>query len=186
MDFSKVLGFFKRDNKELPPGVDKLLRRTDKPDRLLEGIDKLLAENHVKLKKLKREFTTLESNEQQEKAKIISGELSERAEGFVLDNLARLDIRLKSIEGEMNVLTTNINVLTTIEGKVKEVQAMALTGLTEEQIEEVLLDHDEKKVKYGETVGAVQLDDQYDALQLQRDAAREELKAKILAEKAGD
>jgi len=183
MDYSKLLGIFSRGNQQLPPGVAKLLRRTDKPEKVLLGIDTLLAENQVKLKKLKREFTTLEFNEREEKKKIEAGGLSERAENFVLDNLSRLDMRLKSIEGEMGVLSTNINMLTMLEGKVKEGQAMALSGFSEEQIEEILLDHGERKETYQQKVGVTDLSDEYDPLQAQRDARREQMKAKIIADK---
>ncbi len=184
VDFSKLMGMFRRGNNELPPGVEKLLRRADRPEDILQGIDHLLAENQVRLKRLRREFTSLESQEREERLKIEAGDLSERGENFVLDNLGRLDMRLKSIEGEMGVLTNNINALTMIEGKVKESQAMALSGFSDDQIEQILLDHSEKKEAYHELLSTTEVADEYDPLRAEQEARRQEMKAKIMAEKA--
>lgn len=171
---------------KLPRGVEKLLRKTEDPDALLQAIDRLMTENKVRLEQLRRDAFALDASRASEVKKIESGDLSERMENLILDNISRLEGQLDALEGEMRILTTNLEALTSLEGKIREVRAMTLKGFSDEQIEKVLLGHAESKEAYLETVAGaeVEVDGDYDGLAAERERKRAALKAKIMAGKA--
>lgn len=180
MNFAKLFG---RKKEEVPREIAKLLEDTEDPDRLLDGIDRLLAENDVRLQKARNKAFELEGRRGLAVEKIESAELSERMEALTLDEIAKLEAQLDAFEGEMRILTRNIEALTGIYAKLREAKAMALKGFSEEQIEEIILAHGEKKDEYMQAVNAADIDAEYDALKAEQDARRQALKARILAGK---
>lgn len=179
-----LMRLFARRKSELPPGVPGLLAKSDQPEAVLSGIDKLLTENQVRLEKLRQEAFKLEATRAAEVAKVERGAMGERVEALILDQIGRIETTLSRLDGEMRIVTRNLETLSKVEGRIREVQAMALKGFSEEQIEAIILDHAEKKERYLETVGAADVDDDYDPLAQEQEAKRAELKRKILAQQS--
>jgi hypothetical protein len=172
---------FRRSQSELPGDVGRLLASSKDPDAMLAGIERLLTENRVKLERLRRDCFTIEASRAAEVARIERGDLSDRMESLVLDNIAHLESQMDSIEGEMRIYVSNINSFTFAEGKIREIRAMKLRGFSEQQIEGILLDHAEQREEHLAAIASYDLvGESEDPLRLQQEKRRAEIKAKIL------
>lgn len=142
------------------PVSDETLRIVEKSGstrELLHGLDALHTRNEMEFNEVTREIEKLESIEVDESGKIRSGELSDRRKRNSLLRIRRLRKQMENLDNRLKIYDRNMSLHLNLIGKVQEMEAMALQGLGETQIDKILIDFEEKLESYMNSVASAQV-----------------------------
>lgn len=112
--------------------------------QLLTSLDEILRQNNLERAKVIREIDDLEKAVALEEKKIAEGTLSGRAERNVLSRIKQLNMRLSNLDRRVRIFDRNIELHNNLIARIQDVQAMQLTGVDEKQIENIILEWDER------------------------------------------
>jgi len=181
----KIKGMFGKQ--PLPEETRALLSGVADVDALREGLDGIVTSNEVEARNIEREINQLAQNETNHKAKIQTGDPSQREKLNVLREIKRLRRRMDSLEKRHRIHQDNIDLHLGLFDRISEMQAMELKKVSQAQIEELSADYDEALDKHRDLMAtaraAAGLEGVYEDSAEQAELAA--LEAEILAEMGG-
>ena len=182
----KIKGMFGKQ--PLPEETRALLSGVADVAALREGLDAIVTSNEVEARNIEREINQLAQNETNHKAKIQTGDPSQREKLNVLREIKRLRRRMDSLEKRHRIHQDNIDLHLGLFDRISEMQAMELKKVNQSQIEELSADYDEALDKHRDLMAtaraAAGLEGVYEDSAEQAELAA--LEAEILAELGGD
>jgi ribonuclease E len=180
----KIKGMFSKQ--ALPEETRMLLSGVSDVAALRTGLDDIVTENEVEARNIEREINQLAQNETAHKAKIQTGDASQREKLNVLREIKRLRRRMDSLEKRHRIHQDNIDLHLGLFDRISEMQAMELKKVSQGQIEELSADYDEALDKHRDLMAtaraAAGLEGVYEDSAEQAELAA--LEAEILAELA--
>jgi hypothetical protein len=181
----KIKGLFGKQ--PLPEETRALLSGVADVDALREGLDGIVTSNEVEARNIEREINQLAQNETNHKAKIQTGDPSQREKLNILREIKRLRRRMDSLEKRHRIHQDNIDLHLGLFDRISEMQAMELKKVSQAQIEELSADYDEALDKHRDLMAtaraAAGLEGVYEDSAEQAELAA--LEAEILAELGG-
>lgn len=163
---------------EIPRDARDLINNAGNVRDLLDGLDKLITQNEVEVRKVNDEMAALEEVESREISKVRSGELPDRSKNNVLRQIQRLRKQMDNLEERQRIYNRNINLQIDLVGRVQALDAMELRGVEEDKIDDILADYEDELGRYqgvmdseNLSVGDLDkiLDDSADLSQLERE-----------------
>ncbi|RME76280.1 MAG: hypothetical protein D6776_01505 [Planctomycetota bacterium] len=139
---------------ELPEQTRQLFSRARSTRELLAGLDELLTRNEIELGEIDREIERLERAERHEAERVRSGEVQGRNRRNTLYRIQRLRKQMDLCEGRARIYRHNIELHMRLIDRIQQLEAMALRGVGEAEIEQIALRFDEEREKFEETVHA--------------------------------
>ena len=170
---------------KLPPGTGELIQRVRDTGELLRGLDELVTRNEVAVADLNEELAALEALEGKEEERVRGGGLGQRTRESVLRRILRLRQQMDLIEDRLRIHDRNIRLHLDLIGTLKQIDAMAMAGVGEKEVDAVILGFGEQLRSYqaaltsGEVLSGIE---KADRLPGQEDLAA--LEAEILGERA--
>lgn len=181
----KIKGLFGKQ--PLPEETKALLSGVADVDALRAGLDGIVTSNEVEARNIEREINQLAQNETNHKAKIQTGDPSQREKLNILREIKRLRRRMDSLEKRHRIHQDNIDLHLGLFDRISEMQAMELKKVSQAQIEELSADYDEALDKHRDLMAtaraAAGLEGVYEDSAEQAELAA--LEAEILAEMGG-
>ncbi len=168
----------------LPPGTGELLARVRDTQELLRELDSLVTRNEVAVSKLNDELAALERLEAEEREKVRSGALGPRSRASVLRRILRLRQQMDHIEDRLKIHDRNIRLHLDLIGVLKQIEAMSMAGVKEEEVDALVLRFSEELKSYQAslTSGEVLRRRAGEELELPGEEELASLEAEILAE----
>ena len=124
---------------------------------LLHGLDALHTRNEMEFNEVTREIEKLEAIEEGEGGAIRAGELSERRKRNALLRIRRLRKQMENLDNRLKIYDRNMSLHLNLIGKVQEMEAMSLRGVSEKEIDKIVLDFEEKLDSYMNTMASAQV-----------------------------
>jgi carbon monoxide dehydrogenase subunit G len=139
----------------IPEEVKNVLADAKTTQQLLTGLDEVLTRNEMEFNKLKKEIDRVVSVLDEEEGKIKEEEdLSGRQKRYTLQYIKRLRSHLDNLDHRMTIFDKNINLHIQLIGKIQDMEAMALRGVDEKQIDDIIMEFEEQVAKYMDVVTA--------------------------------
>ncbi|RME74432.1 MAG: hypothetical protein D6785_15885 [Planctomycetota bacterium] len=159
MIIEKLKALFSRS--EIPEETKSLLSKAQTTQELLQGLDELLTRNELEFNELNREITQLEEIEQEEMAKIREGNLPPRAKQNTLLYIKRLRKQMDNLQNRLYIYDKNINLHLNLIAKIQDMEAMALKGVDEKDIDKIIVDFQTNLERYMDSVVAAEAAEEY-------------------------
>jgi hypothetical protein len=160
----KIKGLFSRG--ALPEETQLLLSGVADVAELRRGLDEIVTRNEVEARDIEREIDKLARLEVAQKERIAGGDLNRREKTNTLREIQRLRRRMNSLEKRHRIHQDNIDLHLGLFDRITEMEAMELKKVTQEQIEEIAVDYDEKLDKHRDIMHAARaaagLDPEYE------------------------
>ncbi len=137
MVFSRVKELLTQNR--LPPGTGELLSTVKDTGELLRGLDEMVTRNEVAVAELNQELAALERLEAGEKEKIRSGDLGKRTRASILRRILRLRQQMDHVEDRLRIHDRNIRLHLDLIGTLKQIDAMAMAGVGEQEVDAIIL-----------------------------------------------
>jgi hypothetical protein len=167
----------------LPPGTTELLASVKDTGELLRGLDELVTRNEVAVTELNEELAALEELERQQKEKIRSGSLGRRTRASVLRRILRLRQQMDHTEDRLKIHDRNIRLHLDLIGTLKQIDAMAMAGVGEREVDGIILRFGEELKSYQASLTSGEVLDRMEkAEQLPGEEDLSTLEAEILGE----
>ncbi|MCA8940818.1 MAG: hypothetical protein KDB07_13450 [Planctomycetes bacterium] len=132
--FARIL-----DNERLPDEDKKAYRMAKDVDEMLALIDDNLTRNRVRLKQIQLDVGRLEEREGSASRKLKSGKLTGAAKRLELQEVLRIRKKLESFRRQSDIINSNLRQNEDLRARIDEARARDLRGLTQDQIEAVVL-----------------------------------------------
>ncbi|RMG14094.1 MAG: hypothetical protein D6731_10850 [Planctomycetota bacterium] len=178
----KIKGLFSRG--QLPEETRLLLSGVTDVAELRRGLDEIVTRNEVEARDIEREIEKLARLENDQKERIARGNLNKREKTNTLREIQRLRRRMNSLEKRHRIHQDNIDLHLGLFDRITEMEAMELKRVTQEQIEEIAVDYDERYERHKDIMHAASaaagLEVAYEDSQEQAELAA--LEREILAE----
>lgn len=121
---------------------------------ILKGLDELITRNEVELEGLHREVEGLEKLETREVEAIRAGTLGARSQRNSLRKVQRLRKQMDNVEDRVRIHDSNIHLLIQLVGKIQAIESMEMRGVSEEEIDTILVDFESQLDEYSNSVQA--------------------------------
>jgi hypothetical protein len=143
MKFSDILAFFRRRKPE---------EQEVSIESLLDDLATLLAKNQVGYAENEREIDRVKVFEQDRVERIKAGVSSEHMKRIVLREVLGLRKRLGSLERVSRVYQQNIDIHLVVEQRLEDQLATGMKVITQDQLQNIVLDHEEQLVEHREVM----------------------------------
>lgn len=140
----------------MPDEARDAFDKSDNTRELLSNLDNLITRNEVEIKGLEKELLSLGKIEEIEANKIREGSLNEAAKRISLMNIKRTRKQRQNVEDRFVIFDKNITLLLNLVGKIQQMEAMQLRGVSSEEIDEIILDFETNFEQYTEAVSAAE------------------------------
>lgn len=168
---------------DVPPETQSLFEKAGSADEVLYKLDTHLTRNQVEFKKLEKQISRLEDLEQSEISKIKNGEVTGRQKDNALMTIRRLRQQLDSCLARQRIFDKNMILHINLINRIRDVQAMQLSGVDEDEIDSIIYEFDENWDRYTTTLSAGRVVEQPSVLNrnnVTRDNELRALEAEIL------
>ena len=115
---------------------------------LLHGLDALHTRNEMEFNEVTREIENLEGIETGEMERVRGGTLSDRRKKNALLKIRRLRKQMENLDNRLKIYDHNMSLHLNLIGKVQEMEAMSMRGISETEIDKILIDFEEKLEGY--------------------------------------
>lgn len=115
---------------------------------LLHGLDALHTRNEMEFNEVTREIENLEQIEEGEMDRVRGGTLSDRRKKNALLKIRRLRKQMENLDNRLKIYDHNMSLHLNLIGKVQEMDAMSMRGISEQEIDKILIDFEEKLESY--------------------------------------
>jgi hypothetical protein len=146
MVFSRVKELLAQSR--LPPGTGELLAQVKDTAELLRGLDEMVTRNELAVSELNQELAALEELEAEEKDRVRSGRLGRRTRASILRRILRLRQQMDHIEDRLRIHDRNIRLHLDLIGTLKQIDAMAMAGVGESEVDGIILRFGEELKRY--------------------------------------
>lgn len=136
--FSKLKQVF--GGGKVPDDMVEAFTSSENTKELLGNIDKLITRNQVEIKTQEKQLLKLGTMEEEDVDKVRAGTLSGVTRRMALRNIKRLRKQISNVEDRLNIYDKNINLHLNLIGKIQQMEAMQLRGVSEEEIDTVIMD----------------------------------------------
>ncbi|MCX7703510.1 MAG: hypothetical protein N2234_05360 [Planctomycetota bacterium] len=143
--------------KRLPDETKAALEGSEDSMRLLGELDNLTTRNEMEIGRLNKEIERLEKMEQEQVARLKDESIGERSKRIILRTIQRLRMQMDNLENRIAIYENNLRLHLTLIGRLQQIQAMGLTGVSEEEIDDVLDDFEMALEEYEEKLQAGRL-----------------------------
>lgn len=181
MILEKLKQLFSRST--VPEEMQSVFASARSVKQLLTSLDELLRQNSLERAKVVRETDEIEKAKALEEKKIAEGRVLGRMERNTLSRIRQLESRLTNLDRRVRIYDRNIELQNNLIAKIQDVQAMQLNGVDEKQIEDILVEWEERFddfMRVGEAARALAGEKSSIEEQEREELAR--LKEKIMAE----
>lgn len=156
------MGWFERfkdwiSGKRIPDETKSVLEGFDDARLALKELDRLATQNEMEIERLNREIERLEKMETQQVEKLKEGSVGERSKRVVLRTIQRLRMQMDNLENRITIYENNVRLHLALIGRLQQMEAMELSGVGEEEIDEVLFDFEAALEEYEEKLQAARL-----------------------------
>jgi hypothetical protein len=148
----KIRNLFSRGG--IPEEARDALKGARSTKDLLAGLDAVLTRNEMEFNKLKREIDRVVAILEEEEGKVKEGDLQGRQKRYTLQYVKRLRSHLDNLDHRMTIFDKNINLHIQLIGKIQDMEAMALRGVDEAQIDKIIMDFEDHLGRYMDVVTA--------------------------------
>lgn len=148
----KIRKMFSRG--EMPEEARSVIRDAKTTQEALAGLDSVLTKNEIEINKLKKEIDKVDGILQEEEGKIRDEKVQGRQKRYTLQYVKRLRGHLDNLENRMSIYDKNINLHIKLIGKIQDMEAMALRGVDEAQIDRIIMEFEDQVSKYMDVVHA--------------------------------
>ncbi|MHC4597942.1 MAG: hypothetical protein ACYS47_02950 [Planctomycetota bacterium] len=138
----------------IPEEARSVIEKARSTRELLSGLDAVLTRNEMAFNKLKREIDKVVAILDEEEGKVQEGDLKGRQKRYTLQYVKRLRSHLDNLDHRMTIYDKNINLHIQLIGKIQDMEAMALRGVDEKQIDKIIMEFEEQVGEYMEVVHA--------------------------------
>lgn len=159
MIFDKLKALFSRG--DMPEEARGLFQQATTTRELLQGLDELLTRNELEFNELNREIAQLEEIEQEEIQKVRGGQLNDRVKQNTLLYIKRLRKQMDNLQNRLYIFDKNINLHLNLIAKIQDMEAMALKGVEEKEIDTIVVEFQTNFEKYMDSVVAAEAAEQY-------------------------
>jgi hypothetical protein len=121
---------------------------------LLRNLDLILTKNEIEFNDLKSEIDRVDAILSEEEGKIKEGSAAGRQRRYTLQYIKRLRSHLDNLDHRMTIFDKNINLHINLIGRIQDMEAMALRGVDEEQIDKIILDFESHLGRYQDVIRA--------------------------------
>jgi hypothetical protein len=142
----KIKGLFSKGS--LPEETQLLLSGVADVAELRRGLDEIVTRNEVEARDIEREIEKLARLEADQKERIAAGSLTKREKTNTLREIQRLRRRMASLEKRHRIHQDNIDLHLGLFDQITEMEAMELKRVSQQQIEEIAVDYDERYEKH--------------------------------------
>ncbi len=108
----------------------------------------------MELGEVRKEVDRVEGSEREEAAKVRDAKVDGRQKRYTLQTIKRLRRQLDNLESRMAIYDRNITLHLNLISKIQDMQAMALRGVTEEKIDEIITEFEQHLAEFSEVVRA--------------------------------
>ena len=136
----------------IPEEARSVIEKARSTHELLSGLDSVLTRNEMEFNKLKREIDKVVAILDEEEVKVQEGDLKGRQKRYTLQYIKRLRSHLDNLDHRMTIYDKNINLHIQLIGKIQDMEAMALRGVDEKQIDKIILEFEEQVVAFMDVV----------------------------------
>jgi hypothetical protein len=148
----KIKSMFSKGN--LPEETQLLLSGVADVVELRKGLDEIVTRNEVEARDIEREIEKLAKMETAQKERIAGGDMNRREKTNTLREIQRLRRRMTSLEKRHRIHQDNIDLHLGLFDRITEMEAMELKRVTQDQIEEISVDYDERVEKHRDIMHA--------------------------------
>ena len=148
----KIRKMFSRG--EMPEEARSVIRDAKTTQEALAGLDSVLTRNEIEINKLKKEIDKVDGILQEEEGKVRDEKVLGRQKRYTLQYVKRLRGHLDNLENRMSIFDKNINLHIKLIGKIQDMEAMALRGVDEAQIDRIIMEFEDHVSKYMDVVHA--------------------------------
>ena len=138
----------------IPDEARSVIQKAGSTRELLSGLDAVLTRNEMEFNKLKREIDKVVAILDEEEVKVQEGDLKGRQKRYTLQYIKRLRSHLDNLDHRMTIYDKNINLHIQLIGKIQDMEAMALRGVDEKQIDDIIMEFEDQVQKYMDVVTA--------------------------------
>jgi hypothetical protein len=167
---------------QLPDWLRRLFHRNGQKrssKEALQELDAVITRNEMSLGNLREEIEKTDAALAGEEAKIRDKQVDGWRKRFVLQAVRRLRSHLTNLDRRMAIYDKHLTMALAMVGKVEDMEAMSLRGVSAEDVDRVLIDFEEQMQEYLNDVGvSIEPSDKVD-----EDRELEELEKEILGEK---
>lgn len=165
------------------PEETKTALELDSPRLILSELDRLTTRNEMEIEKLNREIEYLEKMEREQIEKLKSRTVGERSKRVVLRTIQRLRMQMDNLENRITIYENNVRLHLALIGRLQQMEAMELSGVSEEEIDEVLYDFESTLEEYEEKLQSARLVERTEAPKeaVSDEEALRNLEAEIMA-----
>lgn len=128
----------------VPSGAKKVFDEAKNPEELISGLERLMNVNEGEVNKIEASIDLTETLLGSEEGRVRAG-MGPRLERAALLKVKRVRKQLSIHESLLRIHEKNLDLLQTLVGKIREVQAMRLSGIDETKIDEILLAYEESR-----------------------------------------
>jgi hypothetical protein len=138
----------------IPDEARTVIENARSTRELLTGLDAVLTRNEMEFNKLKKEIDKVVGILSDEEAKVQDGDLQGRQKRYTLQYIKRLRSHLDNLDHRMTIYDKNINLHIQLIGKIQDMEAMALRGVDEKQIDKIIMEFEDQVGAYMDVVRA--------------------------------
>jgi hypothetical protein len=121
---------------------------------LMKNLDGLITRNQVEIKTIEKEMLKLGTMEEEEAEKVRAGKLPDVVKRIVLRTIKRLRKQIQNVEDRLSIFDKNINLHLNLIGKIQQMEAMQLRGVSENEIDDVIMDFEANFEAYTAAIEA--------------------------------
>jgi len=156
------MGWFERFKdwllgRRIPDETRAALEGFDDARLALKELDRLATQNEMEIERLNREIERLEKMETEQVEKLKEGGVGERSKRVILRTIQRLRMQMDNLENRITIYENNVRLHLALIGRLQQMEAMELSGVGEEEIDEVLFDFEAALEEYEEKLQAARL-----------------------------
>ncbi|GEM_PF-3031957 len=181
----KVKNLFRSEG--IPDEAKSVLDGAQSTKDLLTRLDGVLTRNEMEFNKLKKEIDRVVAILQEEEGKIKDADLQGRQKRYTLQYIKRLRSHLDNLDHRMTIYDKNINLHIQLIGKIQDMEAMALRGVDEKQIDRIIMEFEDHVGKYMDVVHAGEAGfEATTSIAEREDKELAKIERELLGEKASD
>ena len=178
----RIKGMFSKQG--LPEETALAISGVEDVEELRRVLDEIATRNEVQAREIERDIERLAQMEERQKDRVREGLGTEREKLSALREIKRLRRRMDSLERRHKIHQDNIDLHLGLFDRISEMQAMELKRVTQEEIEEISIDYEEKLEKHRDILSVARASEAegrgYESAAEQRELAA--LEAEILGE----
>ena len=138
----------------MPDEAKAAFENSENTKDLLKKLDKVSTVNEVEMKGLEKQMLKLGEIETSEIDKVRAGKQNDVAKRLSLMEIKRLRKKQENLTDRLNIYDRNITLHLNLIGKIQQMEAMQLRGVSSEEIDDVIMDFEANFETYTEALAA--------------------------------